>query len=245
MHARAVAMDLVLAVSHVAVALTMLAHQASLMSDAIVRSLARLYVTRRRLLEWVPAARARSSLDLTLGGAYTRLAGGPLLAGVAAVIVLLARPAAASLAAPFLVLWALSPAAALWMSLPPRGAGAHPLSAENARALRLIARRTWRFFETFVGAEDHALPPDNFQEDPSPVIAHRTSPTNLGMGLLSTVAARELGWIGTVEMVERLEATLGTMSQLERFRGTIRATCDRSTPPTSRRSTAATSPGIC
>ncbi|MBI2963160.1 MAG: hypothetical protein HYY35_05345, partial [Deltaproteobacteria bacterium] len=217
MHARAVAMDLVLAISHVAVAITMLAHQGWLMIDAVVRSLARLYVTRRRLLEWMPAARARSGLDLTLKGAYARLASAPVLAAIAVVIVLLARPAAASVAAPFLFLWALSPAIALWVSLPPRGAGAPSLSAEDARSLRLIARRTWRFFETFVGPE--ALPPDNFQEEPRPVVAHRTSPTNLGMALLSTVAARDLGWIGTVDMVEQLEATLGTMSRLERFRG--------------------------
>ena len=85
--------------------------------------------------------------------------------------------------------------------------------------LRLTARRTWRFFETFVGAEDHALPPDNFQEYPTAVVAHRTSPTNLGLYLLSTIAAHDFGWIGTVTAIERLEATLGTMNGLERFRG--------------------------
>jgi cyclic beta-1,2-glucan synthetase len=86
-------------------------------------------------------------------------------------------------------------------------------------ALRLTARRTWRFFETFVGPEDHALPPDNFQDDPTPVVAHRTSPTNIGIYLLATVTARDFGWIGTFEMVERLEATLATIGSLERFRG--------------------------
>jgi cyclic beta-1,2-glucan synthetase len=85
--------------------------------------------------------------------------------------------------------------------------------------LRLTARRTWRFFETFVGAADHALPPDNFQEYPTAVVAHRTSPTNLGLYLLSTIAAHDFGWIGTVTAIERLEATLGTMNGLEHFRG--------------------------
>ena len=94
-----------------------------------------------------------------------------------------------------------------------------PLSTADTQALRLIARRTWRFFETFVTAEDHMLPPDNFQEDPLPVLAHRTSPTNLGLYLLSVVAARDFGWIGMPETVERLEATLGSMDRLERFRG--------------------------
>ena len=87
------------------------------------------------------------------------------------------------------------------------------------RALRGVARRTWRFFETFVTPADQMLPPDNFQEDPVPVVAHRTSPTNLGLYLLSTVAARDFGWLGTLDTVERLEATLETMTRLERFRG--------------------------
>jgi cyclic beta-1,2-glucan synthetase len=82
-----------------------------------------------------------------------------------------------------------------------------------------VGRRTWRFFTTFVGDADHALPPDNFQEDPSPVVAHRTSPTNMGLYLLSMLAAREFGWLGTLDAVERLEATLATMQRLERFRG--------------------------
>ncbi len=83
----------------------------------------------------------------------------------------------------------------------------------------MISRRTWRFFEVFVSPSDHALPPDNFQEVPKPTVAHRTSPTNIGLYLLSTVAARDFGWLGTLEAVERLEATLATMSKLELFRG--------------------------
>src|SRR6185295_19336616 len=89
----------------------------------------------------------------------------------------------------------------------------------DRRALRRIARRTWRFFETFVGPENHWLPPDNFQEEPKGEVARRTSPTNLGMYLLSTVAARDFGWLGTLDFVDRLETTLDTMKSLERFRG--------------------------
>ena len=105
------------------------------------------------------------------------------------------------------------------MSLSPTDAGSLAVSAADAVSLRLIARRTWRFFETFVTEKTNMLPPDNFQEDPKPVVAQRTSPTNLGLLLLSTVAARDFGWIGTLETVERLEATLATMARLKRFRG--------------------------
>ena len=117
------------------------------------------------------------------------------------------------------VLWISAPAVARWISLPPRRLEAEPLSRSEIQSLRLASRQTWRFFERFVGEEDHFLPPDNFQEDPKPIVAHRTSPTNIGLYLLSSLAARELGWMGTGEMLRRIEETLGTMSHLEMFRG--------------------------
>src|SRR5207253_5770475 len=147
------------------------------------------------------------------------MGGGVALAVAGAAAIAWCRPTAWPVALPFLLLWAASPVAARSISVPSPAARTTPLSPTDARALRLVGRRTWRFFATFVGAEDHALPPDNFQEDPSPVVAHRTSPTNLGLYLLSTITARDFGWLGTVDAVERLEATLDTMQRLERFRG--------------------------
>src|SRR3989442_6435388 len=147
------------------------------------------------------------------------MGGGVTLAVAAAAVVAWGRAEAWSVALPLLLLWAASPAVARWISLPRLTARTTPLSSGDARALRLIARRTWRFFATFVGPEEHALPPDNFQEEPNPVVAHRTSPTNLGLYLLSTVAAHDFGWLGTLDVVERLEATLEAMTGLERFRG--------------------------
>ena len=129
------------------------------------------------------------------------------------------KPEALPVAAPFVALWLLSPLVARWVSLPPTGAAARELSGPEVKTLRLAARRTWRFFETFVGPEDNALPPDNFQAAARTGVAHRTSPTNIGLYLLATVTARDLGWIGTLEMVERLEATLATIERLERHRG--------------------------
>ena len=218
-HLRAVGTDLVLAVSQVGLTVTLLTHQAWLMTDAIVRTLFRVYVTRRNLLEWVTAAQAKSGFDITLGSVCRGMGGAVALAAIAAILVPFGPAGAWLIATPFLLVWGLSPVVAYWISLPPRATGAQPLSADDARMLRLTARRTWRFFETFVVSEDHTLPPDNFQEEPTPVVAHRTSPTNLGLYLLSTIAAHDFGWIGTVTAIERLEATLGTMNGLERFRG--------------------------
>ena len=218
-HIRAVGRDLVLAASQIGLTITMLTHQAWLMSDAIVRTLVRVYVTHRRLLEWVTAAQAKAGLRHDLRGFCRRMGGGVALASAAAVAVAWGRPEAWPAALPWLLLWIASPAVARWISVPRSTAPTRPLSAADARDLRLVARRTWRFFATFVGAEDHALPPDNFQETPNPIVAHRTSPTNIGLYLLSTVAARDFGWVGTLDTVERLEATLETMNALERVRG--------------------------
>ena len=218
-HIRAVGRSLAIAGAQIALAVTTLAHQAWLMGDAITRTLVRLYLTRRRMLEWTTAAQAKSAFSLGVRAAYRRMGEAPLLAGASAVLVALVRPESLPVAGPFVVLWALSPLVARWVSRPLRVDATRRLAPEDARVLRSTARRTWRFFETFVGGDDHFLPPDNFQEDPKPVVARRTSPTNIGLYLLSTLAARDLGWLGTVDTLERLEATLETMRSLERFQG--------------------------
>ncbi len=218
-HLRAVGRSFALAASQIALGTTFLAHQAWLMSDAIARTLARLYVTRRRLLEWTTAAQAKSGLSADVTGVYRRMGGALLLAVAAGALVAFVRPASWVVAAPFVLLWALSPLVARWVSRPPGVDAGQRLSPQDARLLRSTARRTWRFFEAFVGANDTFLAPDNFQEDPNPVLAHRTSPTNIGLYLLSTLAARDLGWQGTLDTVDQLEATLATMRRLERFRG--------------------------
>jgi cyclic beta-1,2-glucan synthetase len=218
-HLRALGNDVELAAAHLTLGLVFLAYQAWLMIDAIVRTLARVYSTRRNLLEWTTAAQVKSSRDLRLAGFYRHMSGGVAIAVATAGAVLAVRPEAGWIAAPFVMLWVGSPVVARWISQPLDSSASEQLSTDDVEALRLTARRTWLFFETFVGPEDHALPPDNFQDDPHPLVAHRTSPTNIGMYLLATVTARDFGWIGTFEMVERLEETLATIDRLDRFRG--------------------------
>ncbi len=218
-HLRARVSDFSLGVSQTVISVTMLAYQAWLMSDAIVRTLIRMFVTHKHLLEWTTAKQAKYAVDLKLVAMYRRMMGSLLLAVAALLIVAFGRHHAWDVMLPFIALWIAAPAVAWQISLPPHPAGGEPLTAANARALRIISRRTWHFFETFITPADHALPPDNFQETPKPVVAHRTSPTNMGLYLLSTLAARDLGYLGTLDTVERLEATLDTMSQLELLRG--------------------------
>ena len=210
--------DLATTLGRAAFSIAVLAHQAVLMGDAILRTLFRILVTRRRLLEWVTAAQAQSALDLELSGFYRRMGSG-VAVGIAAGAAAILAGSTPALIVPLVAVWTAAPWIAWRASLPPRVAEAEALSEKDRRLLHSIARRTFRFFEAFVGTEDNNLPPDNFQEDPRPAVAHRTSPTNIGLSLLSTVAARDFGWIGTVEMVERLEATFSAIDRLEKYRG--------------------------
>ncbi|HEY6905722.1 MAG TPA: glucoamylase family protein, partial [Candidatus Acidoferrales bacterium] len=216
---RDLASDLSLGLSQAGLALTFMAYQAWLMSDAILRTLFRLFISRKNLLEWVTAAQAKHGIDLDIYGSFQRMSGGIAFAVASLIAVWFGHRQAAPIAIPFVLLWISAPAVAHWISLSPRQAEDETLSASDIGTLRGIARRTWRFFETFTTSEDHWLPPDNFQEDPKPVVAHRTSPTNIGLYLLATVSARDFGWLGTQEMIERVEATLQTIAGLEKFRG--------------------------
>ncbi|MGA2793444.1 MAG: glucoamylase family protein, partial [Roseiarcus sp.] len=218
-HVRALGAELRLALIQSGLMIVFLAHQAWLMVDAIVRTLIRLTVTRRHLLEWVPAALAASGSRPGVLRLYQRMAGTFVIGAAAMAVAWFWGQGTWPVATVFALAWFASPAVAFRASLSPRILSGRLLAEADARALRLIARRTWRFFETFVTPADNMLPPDNFQEAPQSVAAHRTSPTNIGLYLLSVACARDFGWIGTREAVERLEATLATMARMAKHRG--------------------------
>lgn len=211
--------DLKLAFMQVFLLLAFLADHSWQALDALIRTLVRLTITRRHLLEWTTAAQSGRRPRPTLAGFYFQMAGGLLLSVAVVGGSLLVSPWNWPLWLPLALLWLAAPALALWVSRERAITPQENIDEADKRSLRLTARRTWRFFETFVTEHEHYLPPDNFQEQPKPVIAHRTSPTNIGLYLLSTVAARDFGWIGMVNVIERLEATLTTMDRLQRFKG--------------------------
>ncbi|WP_090547583.1 GH36-type glycosyl hydrolase domain-containing protein [Paraburkholderia caballeronis] len=215
--------DLQLALARTALSIVFLALQAWSMTDAIARTLFRVVVSRRHLLEWTTAAEAGVRERPSPWTTFVRLRGGVALAllgaAASAWVGWRAGHHGAWVGLPFVAGWLVSPALAYWSSVAPRAAGDLAVTPDDAWQLRLHARRTWRYFETFVTAADQMLPPDNFQEDPHPVVAHRTSPTNIGLYLLATVSAREFGWLGTRDALARLEAALATMERLPRYRG--------------------------
>jgi len=197
-----------------------LPHHAAVTTDAIVRTLVRVTITRRHLLEWTTSARAAASVaqrhPVVL--CWTEMAVAPLTALVTGVAILRWHPRAMVVAAPILALWMMSPEIARRISRP-KATRREQLGDADSAFLRGIARRTWLFFESFVGPDGHWLPPDNYQEDPGRVVAHRTSPTNIGMLLLSTFAAHDLGYIGLEQLAQRLRNTLRSVARLEHYRG--------------------------
>ena len=218
-HLRRVGGDALQGLEQLALLVAFLPDTAWRMVDAIVRTLGRLYLTRRNLLEWVTAAQSSAGRRPGLAGFYRFMAGGTALGVGMALVALALMPRSWAVVLPFGVLWAAAPAIAMRISRPAGPDPAMALEPDAALALRRIARRTWRFFEVVVTPRDHMLPPDNLQEDPVPVLARRTSPTNIGLYLLSCVVARDFGWVGTTDAVERLEAAFASMDKLAKFNG--------------------------
>ena len=198
--------------------LACLPYDAFIVFTATLHTFVRVLFTGRKLLEWRTASDAQRSARRSLAGTYVTMGVSPGFAVFTAVGLALRNPSALWFAGPGLLLWALAPMLAWWLSRPGR-APRPRLDAEDLRFLRAVARRTWSFFELYVAKEDNYLPPDNFQEEPPRGIAHRTSPTNIGMALLANLTAYDFGYLDAGSVLDRTRLTLDTLDKLERYRG--------------------------
>jgi cyclic beta-1,2-glucan synthetase len=201
-------------------ALVFLPYEAVVVTDAVARTLLRLAVTRRRLLEWTTAAHSARALGSRTSAAvvWQQMAAAPALALASAALVFWLAPAALPVAAPLVLLWLASPQIAHRISLPKAARRAAPPAGDRER-MRLLARRTWLYFQHFTGPDSRWLPPDNYQEDPGGIVAKRTSPTNIGLSLLGTLAAYDLGYVGALTLAATLRNTFESLERLERYRG--------------------------
>ncbi len=200
------------------VELVLLAQNACVMADAIGRSLWRTYVSRRRLLEWRTAAQTKAAAGGQLKQFTWAIHSATLPVIASCALVLVFHREAILGAAPLLLAWWLAPILAVAISSPGL-LGRDRAGEPELREFRRIARRTWRFFETYVTAADHHLPPDNVQFEPEEAVAHRTSPTNIGLYLLALTRGHDLGWVAGGPYLRRLTATLDSMERLETYQG--------------------------
>lgn len=205
-----------------AFAIAFLLYEALISAHAVTQTLWRLFVSRRKRLEWTSAAHTAAEFGDKKGRlkVWRDMWAAPVVSLTLAGIVAFFNPIALPAATPLLFVWFVSPEIAVFISR--SGARRREVLCDRERAfLRRVARRTWYFFETFVGPEDNWLPPDNFQADPHAKIAHRTSPTNIGMLFVSSLTARDLGYLGTADLAIRIENGLNSMTRLRRYRGHI------------------------
>ncbi|WP_309672538.1 glucoamylase family protein, partial [Gemmatimonas sp.] len=228
----AVGQDAIVSVQQAGLTLTFLLHQALISIDAIVRTLYRLYVSRKHLLEWRTASTVERSVgDVGQETWYAMrmsvLAAFAIAAAVSYRHIESQGALGASLSAllptglllgGIVLLWLMAPRLASYLS-EQRIETRPALSPSDRETARRYAGLHWRFFDRFVDASTHWLAPDNVQFDPESVVAMRTSPTNIGLQLLSTISAHDLGLITSADLTERLERTFGTLQQLRRHKG--------------------------
>jgi cellobiose phosphorylase len=201
-----------------ALMLVCLPYEAFFSLDAIVRTAGRMLVTHKRLLEWNPSGELDRLSRTDLIASCRSMWIAPAIASTVVIYLTQSNPAALAVAGPILFLWFAAPAIAWWISRPLARRAAR-LTADQSIFLQKISRKTWAFFETFVGPEDHWLPPDNYQEHPVAVVGHRTSPTNMGLALLANLSAYDFGYLSAGQLIERTTNALHTMEELERHRG--------------------------
>ena len=194
-----------------------LPYEAFFSLDAIVRTIWRMLISQTRLLEWSPSSDSDRNRRTDLVGYCRTMWIGPVLSTAAVIYLTQSDPSAIVVALPILGLWFASPSIAWWISRPLTRRAAR-LTTNQTIFLRKLARKTWAFFEQFVGPDDHWLPPDNYQEHPVERVAHRTSPTNMGLALLANLSAYDFGYISAGQLIERTTNALHTMKALERHR---------------------------
>ncbi|MBT9370572.1 glucoamylase family protein [Rhizobium sp. CSW-27] len=205
--------------AQVALRIVFIADSAFMMIDAIVRSLYRLFVSRKLMLEWRTAASIQSSAQGSPQDYYRSMWHAPVAAVFGLMLAALPDDNAFLVGLPFVLLWVLSPLVAWYVSQSAETEDTLFVPEAVSVELRKISRRTWRYYEAFVTEDQNFLPPDNFQEKPEPIVAKRTSPTNIGVYLLSTVSARHFGWISFQETLDRLENTIATVEKMDKYRG--------------------------
>jgi cellobiose phosphorylase len=195
-----------------------LPYEAYYSTHALLRTCWRLIISKKRLLEWNSIERDEHLSRFELIESFQTMWISPFIAILSATCLSILFPIILVMVWPIIGLWFVFPGIAWWISRPlvPHAA---KLTDKQYRFLRELSRKTWSFFETFVGHDDNWLPPDNYQEHPIPVIAHRTSPTNMGLSLLANLSAYDFGYIFTAELLERTSNAFNTMNSLERYQG--------------------------
>ncbi|PJI07746.1 MULTISPECIES: GH36-type glycosyl hydrolase domain-containing protein [Clostridium] len=194
-----------------------LPYKAYLMVDAIVRTLYRCFISKKNLLEWQTSADSEASSKREFRDFAYSMWIGSLIAIIVCTEAFYRETAIGFIMFPMAVLWFISPFTAYFISK--ENKNNISIKSIDMKFLRMMARKTFAYFEDFVNEESNFLPPDNYQEYGDKGVAFRTSPTNMGMGLTSNLSAYDLGFIGITEFLSRTNKVLSSMESLPMYRG--------------------------
>ncbi len=195
-----------------------LPHKAVIVIHAVSVTLYRVLFSKKKMLEWVTSADVERQQVNTLRNYVYSMASSLVFGVVLIGVSYWFKPENLALSIILAGLWFASPFIAYYISKDHIDKK-EMLSQESLLELRKTTRMTWRYFEEFAGEKNNWLAPDNYQEDPNRGIAHRTSPTNIGLGLMAILTARDMGYIGTVQMAQKIEKTIATIEKIRTWNG--------------------------
>lgn len=206
------------AIAHTIFNIACLPFEAYVNLDAIIRSGWRMFISRRHLLEWTPSSNLKSKKEKTVAGTYLYMWPVMCFIAITTLLIIYLNPLHLIYAGLFLLLWIVSPFIVWWVSKS-GSQKQYELSSKKINFLHIVARKTWSYFEEFITEKDNWLPPDNYQEHPIALLAHRTSPTNIGLAIVANLSAYDFGYIGVSELTERTRNTFATLHEMERYKG--------------------------
>ena len=195
-----------------------LPYQAVMALNAIVTTLTRVFITKKNMLVWVTSADAEKGQSNSLKSYLSAMGASSLGGFVIAAMAYYFKPESLQFSLAFLVIWGIAPFIAYNISKD-NNDEEEQLEEEDLLELGKIARKTWRYFEEFANLKNNYLVPDNFQEDPPRGIAYRTSPTNIGLGLLASLSGRDMGYRGLLETFDAISKTVTTIEKMEKWNG--------------------------
>ena len=185
--------------------------------NAIVKTIYRMNFTKQNLLEWTTAEEAEKQSKNTLL-TYINLLKSNIILGLALIIITILSSKII-----FLILGVLfisGPFIGWYVSQEKKEEKiVERINRENKEFCMEVARKTWSFFEDNINEENNFLPPDNYQEDRKEKIAHRTSPTNIGLGLLAVCSSYDLGLISLEKAMDLIRKTIETIERLSKWNG--------------------------
>ena len=201
--------------------LATLPDKAYMSANAICKTLYRLKVSKKHMLEWVTAEEAEKMAKKDIKSYYINMAPNIIL-GILGILYIFinAKNPFSVLIFVISLLWLIAPAIMCYISKEIVVNNKKELLVDKDKQYVLeVGKRTWQFFKDYLVKENNYLPPDNYQEDRKPKAIKRTSSTNIGLALLAVISSYDLGYETQKNTLELLNKMIDTIYNLQKWNG--------------------------